>query len=32
MTEDYMFGWHGMINSMYMSLSKLMELVTDRET
>ena len=31
MTEDEMVGWHHQLNSMYMSLSKLQELVMDKE-
>ena len=31
MTEDEMVGWHHSMDSMDMSLSKLGELVTDRE-
>ena len=31
MTEDEMVGWHHRFDSMDMSLSKLQELVTDRE-
>ena len=31
MTEDEMVGWHHSMDSMDMSLSKLQELVMDRE-
>ena len=31
MTEDEMAGWHHRLDSMGMSLSKLQELVMDRE-
>ena len=31
MTEGEMVGWHHQLNSMDMSLSKLQELVMDRE-
>ena len=31
MTEDEMAGWHHRLNGVYTSLSKLRELVIDRE-
>ena len=31
MTEDEMLGWHESVDSMDMSLSKLQELVMDKE-
>ena len=31
MTEDEMVGWHDLLSSIDMSLSKLWELVMDRE-